>query len=91
LEEDRGKHEESVRLLTQRFEEGQTSELLTTKEVEDLIEQLYRLEHFGADLKALKTSIQIATEAVTYREPPHTAPLVPKKPGFLNTVRVFLS
>jgi hypothetical protein len=91
LEEDRDKHEESVRLLTQRFEEGQTSELLTTKEVEDLIEQLYRLEHFGADLKALKTSIQIATEAATYREPPHTAPPVPKKPGFLNTVRVFLS
>ncbi|OCK85677.1 hypothetical protein K432DRAFT_439107 [Lepidopterella palustris CBS 459.81] len=82
LEEERDNHEECVRVLTQNFEAGKTSELLTDRQVEELIESLYRLEHFGAQLKALKTGIERATEPAIYRESAH--PGSTAKPGFLS-------
>ncbi|PMD45744.1 hypothetical protein L207DRAFT_630143 [Hyaloscypha variabilis F] len=82
LEEERDNHEECVRVLKQKFEAGKTGELLTDKQVQELIESLYRLEHFGAELKALKTGIERAIDPAIYREHAHQGNTA--TPGFLS-------
>lgn len=69
LEEDRGKHMETVKVLTLNMENNAKCQPLTEEGVDRQVKQLYDLKHFGKNLKAVKQTIASAHEA-TYRERP---------------------
>ncbi|KAI0007497.1 hypothetical protein F4779DRAFT_619485 [Xylariaceae sp. FL0662B] len=72
LLEDRRKHEELVELLTRNMDNKFLSEYQVLNEagVERLVDQLYKLKHFGENLLAVKDAISTAHKA-TNRERPH--------------------
>lgn len=69
LEEDRRKHEETVKVLTLNMKNNAKYQPLTEEGVDRQVKQLYNLKHFGKNLRAVKHTIASAHEA-TYRERP---------------------
>jgi len=69
LEEDRRKHEETVKVLTLNMKNNPKCGPLSEEGVDRQVNQLYNLKHFGKNLRAVKQTIASAHEA-TYRERP---------------------
>lgn len=70
LKEDRQKHVETVNILTRNMASDADCKPLNEAEVDRLVQQLYKLEHFGSNLESVKRNITEAHEA-TYREIPY--------------------
>ncbi|KAK0658513.1 hypothetical protein QBC41DRAFT_351365 [Cercophora samala] len=75
LEEDKRCHIELAEALTANMKmkspnkQGASNAMLDEKGVADLVERLYRLKHYGENLRSVKNTITQAHEA-TYRERP---------------------
>lgn len=71
LMDDRRKHEELVKVLTRNMDNNFHAkyQVLNEAGVERLVDQLYRLKHFGKNLKSVKNTIATAHRA-TNRERP---------------------
>jgi hypothetical protein len=70
LEQDRAKHEEIIKVLTDNMQHDPNCKPLTDEGVDRLVRQLYNLKHFGKNLKTVKKTISAAHQA-TYREMPY--------------------
>jgi GTPase SAR1 family protein len=70
LEEDRQKHEEEIKILTENMQNDANCQPLDEEGVDLLVKQLYNLKHFGNNLKSVKHTIAAAHQA-TYREMPY--------------------
>lgn len=70
LANDRTRHTELVDVLTKNMATSAVLQDLDEKHVEKLVTDLYRLKHFGENLKRVNTTISSAHQA-TYRERPH--------------------
>jgi hypothetical protein len=73
LMKDRREYEEMINSLTASIQNKQQTDpsfqRLTDKQVQDKVEELYKLKHFGENLRKVNASITAAHEA-TYRELP---------------------
>ena len=73
LQDDRTQHEEEIQVLKDNLErdpDDPSCRPLTQQDVNDKVQELYRLKHFGKNLEAVTKSISAVHEA-TYREIPH--------------------
>jgi GTPase SAR1 family protein len=70
LQQDRTRHTELVKVLTNNMKSGCDMQDLDEKHIEQLVAELYQLKHFGGNLKSVSTTISSAHQA-TYRERPH--------------------
>lgn len=69
LEEDRKRHEELVKTMTENLQSSPGNYGLTEAEVDAKIQELYQLKHFGKQLEDIKNTVVSAHDA-TYRERP---------------------
>lgn len=63
-------HLQQVEVLTKNMESGSNNELLDEAGVEDLVEHLYQLKHWGKNLRDIKDNAE-ANHLATYRERPY--------------------
>jgi GTPase SAR1 family protein len=63
-------HVQQVEVLTKNMESGSKDELLDETGVEDLVEHLYHLKHWGKNLRDIKDNAE-ATHLAAYRERPY--------------------
>ncbi|KAH8808796.1 hypothetical protein F5884DRAFT_753313 [Xylogone sp. PMI_703] len=70
LKQDRDKHKALIKVLEDNMAHNSSCKPLTELGVDQTVRHLYSLNHFGKNLKILKTSIAIAHQA-TYRERPY--------------------
>lgn len=73
LERYRDSYKQQVRILSERLESGQGdgSELLSEQQVREEIQSLYLLEHYGAQLRQIKSIVRKA-HGNTFREQSHS-------------------
>jgi hypothetical protein len=77
LEKYRAQYQEKVNILTKKMESGDDSVLLSDKEVHEKVQHLYKLKHYGENLRAIKTIVSRAHRN-TFRETPHNIPVKAK-------------
>jgi hypothetical protein len=63
-------HVQQVEVLTKNMDSGSSDELLDEAGVEDLVEHLYHLKHWGKNLRDIKDNAEV-THLATYRERPY--------------------
>ena len=71
LTEERHKHQEAIKLITQHMNSSARSIDLSEGAVDRMVQGLYNLKHFGKNLRDLQQGITTAHQA-TYRERPYT-------------------
>lgn len=82
LNEERHKHTEAIEVITRNMNSKANWDDLREGAIDRMVQQLYKLKHFGTTLKNMKQSIATAHQA-TYREIPYTVrrkPLLRKNP-----------
>jgi hypothetical protein len=70
LEKYRDQYQEQVNILTTRMQMGDSSELLSEQQIQDKVELLCKLPHYGAQLKQIKHVVS-NTHGATFREQSH--------------------
>jgi len=71
LTEERHKHTEAIEVITRNMNSQANWDDLREGAIDRMVQQLYRLKHFGTTLKHMKQGIATAHQA-TYREIPYT-------------------
>ncbi|KAL8694795.1 MAG: hypothetical protein Q9218_000641 [Villophora microphyllina] len=71
LTEERRKHTEAIEVITRNMNSQAHWDDLREGAIDRIVQQLYRLKHFGTTLKNMKQGIATAHQA-TYREIPYT-------------------
>lgn len=71
LTEERHKHTEAIEVITRNMNSQANWDDLREGAIDRIVQQLYRLKHFGTMLKHMKQGIATAHQA-TYREIPYT-------------------
>ena len=71
LTEERHKHTEAIEVITRNMNSKANWDDLREGAIDRLVQQLYKLKHFGMTLKNMKQGIATAHQA-TYREIPYT-------------------
>lgn len=71
LTEERHKHTEAIEVITRNMNSQANWDDLREGAIDRIVQQLYRLKHFGTTLKNMKQGISAAHQA-TYREIPYT-------------------
>ena len=71
LTEERHKHEEAIEVITRNMKSKANWDDLREDAIDRLVQELYKLKHFGTTLKNMKQNIATAHQA-TYREIPVT-------------------
>lgn len=84
LSEERHKHTEAIEVITRNMNSKANWDDLREGAIDRLVQQLYKLKHFGTTLKDMKQNIATAHQA-TYREIPYT---VRRKPVRENPPQV---
>jgi hypothetical protein len=67
LDEDREKHKERIKVLTENLANNANCRPLDEEGLNRLVNQLYKLKHFGENLRAVKQTVA-TTHQATYRE-----------------------
>lgn len=70
LQRNRREHLQNVDILSKNMTKGLTEELLDEARVEDPVDHLYRLKHWGKNLREMKDQVE-ATHLSCYREKPY--------------------
>ncbi len=76
LTEERHKHTEAIEVITRNMNSQANWDDLREGAIDRIVQQLYRLKHFGTTLKNMKQGIATAHQA-TYREIPYTVRRTP--------------
>ena len=71
LTEERHKHKEAIEIITRNMKSKANWDDLREGAIDRLVQELYKLKHFGTTLKNMKQDIATAHQA-TYREIPYT-------------------
>ncbi|KAL8834143.1 MAG: hypothetical protein Q9170_003890 [Blastenia crenularia] len=93
LTEERHKHTEAIEVITRNMNSQANWDDLREGAIDRIVQQLYKLKHFGTTLKDMRQGIATAHQA-TYREIPYTVrrgPILRKLPPTTLPVRAPLA